>query len=74
MSLYVLKTPDDLPLLTITALDNESLELDLIMFANAIAGIQGTAFVEKRGEYWKLVYNRRRGRERFLIVKRKDDQ
>jgi hypothetical protein len=74
MPLYELKSTDNLPLLTISAMDDESLENDLIMFANAIIGIQGTAFVEKKGEYWKVVYNRKGGSERFLIVKRKDEQ
>jgi hypothetical protein len=72
MPLYTLFTSDKTPLLTITALDDESLETDLIMFSHAIAGIQGTAYVEKKGEYWRVVYNRKGGRDRFLIVKRKE--
>lgn len=68
---YELKTVDSLPLLTISARDDASLEMDLIMFANVIAGAGGFSVVEKKADYWKIVYNRVKAKERFLIVKRK---
>lgn len=68
---YELSDLSNFPLLTLTAANDDILETELIMFANAIAGSKGSAFVEKKSEYWKVIYRRYKAKERFLIVKRK---
>ena len=73
MPLYTLKDAANLPLLTITAENDEALENDLIMFAAAIEGDRGISVVENKGTYWKITYARRNTKQRFLIVKRKED-
>ena len=73
MQLYVLSDSEGMRLLTLTAQDDDQLETDLIMFANAIAGAGGYSHVERKAEYWRVVYNRKQAKERWLIVKRKGE-
>lgn len=71
MPLYELLDNNNLPTVTLSSENDETLETELIMLSAAIAGIGGVAEVEKKGAYWKVIHARRSGKVRYLICKRK---